>query len=269
VRNIAPAEDLVTSALNPDRDPAGIRYVVPHDAELAGPIRHHHIGRLTVSSKGIRPQPPVQDLFVAAELLKSRARTNRTSGATKSQESAIAGPEDSHRKILVVDGRIGFTGGMNLCEGNQLALFLRPAMDMHYTIEGPAVALLQEVFADDWMFCTGEFLQGERWFPELEARGPVLARGITSSPDANFEKLRMIYLGALACARTSARIVTPYFLTGQRAHCGAEHCRPAWGPGRYPSARTERPPPRSVGVDRTVAGGPGTGVQGLAHAPAV
>jgi cardiolipin synthase len=119
----------------------------------------------------------------------------------------------NHRKTLVVDGRIGFTGGMNLSEGNQLAFSVRPAIqDMHYTIEGPAVALLQEVFADDWMFCTGEFLQGERWFPELEARGPVLARGITSGPDANFEKLRMIYLGALACARTSARIVTPYFL---------------------------------------------------------
>jgi cardiolipin synthase A/B len=119
----------------------------------------------------------------------------------------------SHRKIMVVDGEIGFTGGMNFSAQNYLSQSLRnPIQDMHFKIEGPAVGSLQDVFADDWAFTAGERLQGERWFPELEERGPVLARGITSGPDANFEKLRLIYLGALACARTCVRIVTPYFL---------------------------------------------------------
>ncbi len=119
----------------------------------------------------------------------------------------------SHRKIMVVDGRIGFTGGMNItAEYYTTAPARRPLVDLHFRVEGPAVALLQEAFADDWAFCTGELLAAERWFPDLEERGPVLARGVTSGPDADYEKLEMIYLGALACARTCVRIVTPYFL---------------------------------------------------------
>ncbi len=118
-----------------------------------------------------------------------------------------------HRKILVTDGQTGFTGGMNLREGHSLSLRPRhPTRDLHFRVEGPAVAHLQEVFAGDWGLCTGEALEGERWSPPLHPRGPVLARGVSSGPDDDFEKLRMIYLGALACARSSVRLVTPYFL---------------------------------------------------------
>jgi cardiolipin synthase len=118
-----------------------------------------------------------------------------------------------HRKTLVVDGRTGFTGGMNVREGHALSLGPRhPTQDLHFRVEGPAVAHLQEAFGGDWALCTGEALRGERWFPPLQHRGPVLARGISSGPDDDFEKLRMIYLGALACARSSVRLVTPYFL---------------------------------------------------------
>jgi cardiolipin synthase len=118
-----------------------------------------------------------------------------------------------HRKILVVDGRIGFTGGMNMREGHAFSLRPRhPIQDLQLRIEGPTVAHLQEVFADDWKFCTGEVLQGERWFPPLPPAGPVRARGVASGPDDDLDKLRMIYLGALACARSSVRIITPYFL---------------------------------------------------------
>ena len=118
-----------------------------------------------------------------------------------------------HRKILVIDGQTGFTGGMNLREGHALSLRPRhPTQDLHFRVEGPAVAHLQEAFAGDWQFCTGEALQGERWFPALQRQGPVLVRGVSSGPDDDFEKLRMIYLGALACARSSVRLVTPYFL---------------------------------------------------------
>ena len=119
----------------------------------------------------------------------------------------------SHRKLLVVDGRIGFTGGMNLREGHDLSLRpAHPVQDAHFRIDGPAVALLQEVFVDDWEFATGEALRGDRWFPDLAPAGPVLARSITSGPDDDLEKLWKVYLGALACARERVRIVTPYFL---------------------------------------------------------
>jgi len=119
----------------------------------------------------------------------------------------------NHRKIMVVDGRVGFTGGMNLREGNLIAEHPRhPVRDLHFRLEGPVVAQLQEAFATDWLFVTGETLDGPEWFPPLEARGGVLARAIPDGPDEDFEKLRWTILAALSCARESVRIVTPYFV---------------------------------------------------------
>jgi cardiolipin synthase len=119
----------------------------------------------------------------------------------------------SHRKILVVDGRVGFTGGMNIREGHCPDCRPRhPIEDLHCRVEGPAVAHLQEAFADDWEFCTRERLRGEHWFPALPPAGPVFVRGIIDGPDEDFEKLRLTLLGALSCAQRSVRVVTPYFL---------------------------------------------------------
>jgi cardiolipin synthase len=119
----------------------------------------------------------------------------------------------NHRKILVIDGRVGFTGGLNIRAGHWLSRHpSHRARDLHFRIEGSVVAHLQEVFADDWFFTTREALRGEKWFPELESRGPVIARGVTDGPDEDFEKLRWTILGALAAAQRSIRIATPYFL---------------------------------------------------------
>lgn len=119
----------------------------------------------------------------------------------------------NHRKLLVVDGRIGFTGGINIRHGNRLQAHPRsPVQDLHFRLEGPVVAQLQDAFADDWAFSTREELAGPRWFPELGDRGQVIARVISDGPDADFEKARWTLLGALACARSSVQILTPYFL---------------------------------------------------------
>jgi cardiolipin synthase A/B len=119
----------------------------------------------------------------------------------------------THRKILVADGRIGFTGGMNIRIGHCLKRHPRnPVQDLHFRLLGPVVAHLQESFADDWRFTTGESLRGDAWFPKLEAAGPALARGVSDGPDEDFEKLRWTLLGALAIARYSVQILTPYFL---------------------------------------------------------
>ncbi len=119
----------------------------------------------------------------------------------------------THRKILVVDGRVGFTGGLNIRVGHCLQKKpRRPVKDIHFRLEGPVVAQLQEAFADDWCFTTREPLRGEAWFPKLEKVGPVLARGVTDGPDEDFEKLRWTLMGALSIARHSVRILTPYFL---------------------------------------------------------
>jgi cardiolipin synthase len=118
-----------------------------------------------------------------------------------------------HRKILVVDGRIGFSGGMNIRAGHDLTLASRnPVQDMHFRVEGPVVRQLQETFADDWHFSANEILRGDAWFPKPTDAGPVLARGISSGPDDGFEKMWLTFIGALTCAKSSVRIVTPYFL---------------------------------------------------------
>jgi cardiolipin synthase len=119
----------------------------------------------------------------------------------------------SHRKILVVDGKVGFTGGMNLRIGHWLCRKPRhPVQDLQFRVRGPVVAQVQEVFSDDWLFATGESLRGERWFPALEQCGTVVARSVSDGPDEDLDKLRWAMLAALAAARHSIRVATPYFL---------------------------------------------------------
>jgi cardiolipin synthase len=121
----------------------------------------------------------------------------------------------NHRKILVVDGRIGFTGGLNIDE-----CYLhrvnppRPMNDAHFRINGPVVEHLMATFAQDWEFTTNEVLDGDAWFPEIEPApgGNILARGIIEGPDEDSDKLLMSILGALACAQSSVLIITPYFI---------------------------------------------------------
>jgi cardiolipin synthase A/B len=119
----------------------------------------------------------------------------------------------NHRKILIVDGRLGFTGGMNIRHGNVLAAKPKsPVQDLHFRVTGPVLTRLQEAFVNDWAFTTGEVLDGESWFPELAESGSITARVITDGPDADFDKLRWTLMAALAEAQTSVQIVTPYFL---------------------------------------------------------
>ena len=119
----------------------------------------------------------------------------------------------NHRKILVVDGTLGFTGGMNIRVGHWLARNpSHPVRDIQFRIAGPVVAQMQEVFTDDWRFSSGEELRGGAWFPALEPAGNTLARGISDGPDEDMDKLRWTLLAALSVSRRSIRILTPYFL---------------------------------------------------------
>jgi cardiolipin synthase len=119
----------------------------------------------------------------------------------------------NHRKILVVDGREAFTGGMNILEDYLLSVGpRRPKRDLHFRVSGPVVAGLGRVFADDWESATGEELRGERWAPTVAEAGGVLARVVVDGPDDDQDTLLTIILGALACARARVAIATPYFL---------------------------------------------------------
>jgi cardiolipin synthase len=119
----------------------------------------------------------------------------------------------NHRKIMVVDGRLGFTGGTNIREGHCLDMQpTAPVQCLHFKFQGPVVAQFQYVFAVDWAFAAGERLTGDAWFPKVTRAGSVWARGIEHGPDENFEKLADILAAALSSARQRVRIVTPYFL---------------------------------------------------------
>lgn len=119
----------------------------------------------------------------------------------------------NHRKTLVVDGVLGFTGGMNIRGGCLLESNPKyPVQDMHFKFEGPVVSHLQEVFLMDWAYATGELLEGESWLPVPPYRGKVLARGIADGPDEDFERLLMTVLSGIAVADKRIVIVTPYFL---------------------------------------------------------
>lgn len=122
----------------------------------------------------------------------------------------------NHRKILVVDGEIGFTGGHNIRRGHLCEPGERhPVEDMHFRLEGPVVAHLRDTLIEDWEYATGESLDGPQWFLPIAPRGQSLCRGIADGPDIKHDKLRLTMLGAIGCARHSVVIVTPYFLPEQ------------------------------------------------------
>lgn len=123
----------------------------------------------------------------------------------------------NHRKLLVVDGRIAFLGGMNIgAENYRRTRLRRRVKDIHFRIEGPAVHQVMEAFARDWSFTTDEKLEAACWWPELKAVGPVFARGVRSGPDDDIYRAELMLGAALTLARQRVRIVTPYFLPDQR-----------------------------------------------------
>jgi cardiolipin synthase A/B len=122
----------------------------------------------------------------------------------------------NHRKILVVDGKLGFTGGMNIRRGHLCEPGERyPINDLHFRVEGPVVAHLAEAVTFDWEFATTEQLGGEAWFPPIAPVGESLCRGIPDGPDYDVDKIVLAILGAIGCARHTIDIVTPYFLPEQ------------------------------------------------------
>jgi cardiolipin synthase len=119
----------------------------------------------------------------------------------------------NHRKLLIIDGNVGFCGGMNVRDACLLASHRADAtQDIHFRVQGPVVAHLLSTFQFDWHFATRERLDGAAWAPAAGAAGSLVARGIADGPDEDFETLLMTILGGLAEARRSVRIVTPYFL---------------------------------------------------------
>ena len=119
----------------------------------------------------------------------------------------------THRKLLVVDGRIGFTGGVGIADnwlGN--AEDVNHWRDSHFRMEGPAVAQMQSAFLDNWMKTTGEVLHGGEYFPALAEVGEMKAQVFRSSPGEGSESVRLMYLLSAASARENIYIANAYFV---------------------------------------------------------
>jgi cardiolipin synthase len=119
----------------------------------------------------------------------------------------------THRKLLVVDGCIGFTGGVGIAPqwtGN--AQDFDHWRDLHYEVRGPVVAQMQAVFLDNWIRSTGRVLHGPAYFPALEAQGDMDAQMFGSSPQGGADSMQLMILMAITAARQSIDIANPYFI---------------------------------------------------------
>ena len=119
----------------------------------------------------------------------------------------------THRKLLIVDGRIGFTGGLGIDKrwlGN--ARTTQEWRDTQVRVEGPVVAQLQAIFTEDWTYTTGEILAGDRFFPKIAAAGTVEAEAVKVSRGDASSLPKMLYYLAIQSAQKSIRIQNAYFL---------------------------------------------------------
>ncbi len=118
----------------------------------------------------------------------------------------------NHRKMLIVDGEIGFAGGMNIGKSFLSShLTSQEASDLHFRVRGPVVGQIQDTFLEDWQFVTQEPPLPPFYPPPLED-GEAFCRGISAGPNEDFEKLRWLLDGCLNSAGQRVRIMTPYFI---------------------------------------------------------
>jgi cardiolipin synthase len=118
----------------------------------------------------------------------------------------------NHRKILVADGQVGFIGGMNIGDRHLADVRENPrrVVDLHFHLTGPVVKQIEQVFLEDWVFCTGAQIPFEA-IPSITASG-VICRSVVDGPNEDHDKLLTIMFGAVGTARRKISIMTPYFL---------------------------------------------------------
>lgn len=124
----------------------------------------------------------------------------------------------THRKSLIVDGSVGFTGGAGIAD-HWLGRAENPDhwRDIQIRLEGPAVATLQSAFSRNWLETTGELISGNTFFPALNSSGTLSVQSILSSPDTGSSTVRIMYYLSIVCARKSIFIANPYFIPDKQA----------------------------------------------------
>lgn len=180
-----------TTALS-ERARAGVKVDVLIDAVGGDRIDGTYIRQMTDAGVEVKMYHPLKwwDLSSAARL------NNRT-----------------HRKLLVIDGKLGFTGGVGVADvWSGDAQDPRHWRDTHYRVTGPVVADLQAAFADHWLTTDGQVLQGDDYFPKLEQAGTLLAQEFKSASDGSSDSMQLMYLLSITAASRSIRLATAYFV---------------------------------------------------------
>ena len=119
----------------------------------------------------------------------------------------------NHRKTVIVDGKVGFTGGLNV-GGEYLGLdpFFGPWRDTFLRLEGPSVASLQRLFLEDWDFSAADTARDQSFFPPVTKAGDAEVQVIWSGPDQELKIIREVYFAAITRAKSRIWIATPYFV---------------------------------------------------------
>ena len=119
----------------------------------------------------------------------------------------------NHRKLLIIDNKFSFTGGMNIRDRHLSMIKSNPRriIDIHFRFEGPICEQLRDAFMEDWHFATEEKREPYNW-PTPPMAGKACCRGISAGPNESHEKLNWIMIGALTCAKSHIRLMTPYFI---------------------------------------------------------
>jgi len=170
-----------------ERARAGVKVRIVLDAIGSRRLRRRHVEPLLDAGGEVAWHP--------------RARWRRVQWLTNS----------THRELLVVDGRVAFTGGAGISDLWAAGRNGQPPWrDTMFRVEGPLVASVQAVFAENWVECRGDILAGERWFPPLSERGTTAAAVLTHSP--SFSRSRAMFQALIECASHEIRLTTPYFV---------------------------------------------------------
>jgi cardiolipin synthase len=170
-----------------ERARAGVPVRIILDAVGSRRLRRRHVQRLAAAGCQIAWHP--------------RARWRRAHRLVNS----------THREILVVDGRVAFTGGAGISDWWATSYDGQPPWrDTMIRVEGPVVASCQAVFAENWLECRGDIVAGEEWFPPIEPSGTTDALVVKNSPSVAGS--RALFQALLECASREIRLTTPYFI---------------------------------------------------------
>ncbi|RJF99973.1 cardiolipin synthase [Noviherbaspirillum saxi] len=124
----------------------------------------------------------------------------------------------THRKLLVVDGLVGFTGGVGIADQwDGDAQDKEHWRDSHFRVQGPAVSEFQAVFLDNWIKATGRVLHAEDYFPKIDNAGTMPAQMFSSSPTGGSESMHLMYLLSIASAQKSILLSSSYFVPDELA----------------------------------------------------